>query len=90
MGLAEVTLTLVDPELAEAARVCAGRQQAIPARAGRFGVPDSASGRPADGLTEIPRCTEMSMRETSDPAGGDWTRGCSTEGDGDRRRPKPF
>ena len=46
MGLAEVTLTLVDPEVAEAAAFVLGNPQAEPAP-GPVGVPDSAVGQDA-------------------------------------------
>ena len=44
LGLAEVTLTLVDPELAEAAEFVLGPQQGETAAPGPVGVPDSAFG----------------------------------------------
>ncbi|HWF14141.1 MAG TPA: chromosome segregation protein SMC [Candidatus Acidoferrales bacterium] len=44
LGLAEVTLTLVDPELAEAAEFVLGPQQGENAEQGPVGVPDSAYG----------------------------------------------
>lgn len=44
LGLAEVTLTLVDPELAEAAEFVLGAQQGENGAHGPVGVPDSAHG----------------------------------------------
>lgn len=44
LGLAEVTLTLVDPELAEAAEFVLGAQEFETAAPGPVGVPDSAFG----------------------------------------------
>jgi chromosome segregation protein len=44
LGLAEVTLTLIDPELAEAAEFVLGPQQTEAAMPGPVGVPDSAFG----------------------------------------------
>ena len=44
LGLAEVTLTLIDPELAEAAEFVLGAQHGGVAAPGPFGVPDSAYG----------------------------------------------
>jgi chromosome segregation protein len=44
LGLAEVTLTLIDPELAEAAEFVLGPQQGETPAHGPFGVPDSAFG----------------------------------------------
>jgi chromosome segregation protein len=49
MGLAEVTLTLVDPELAEAAAFVMGDRQAEPAP-GPVGVPESGLGSTPKGL----------------------------------------
>ena len=44
LGLAEVTLTLIDPELAEAAEFVLGHPQSETAAPGPVGVPDSAYG----------------------------------------------
>jgi chromosome segregation protein len=44
LGLAEVTLTLIDPDLAEAAEFVLGPQQSELAAPGPVGVPDSAYG----------------------------------------------
>ncbi len=51
MGLSEVTLTLVDPELVEAAEFVMGGGQQDVAAAGPVAVPDSAVGGSAEGLT---------------------------------------
>jgi chromosome segregation protein len=48
LGLAEVTLTLIDPELAEAAEFVLGPQQIDTAAPGPVGVPDSAYGATAN------------------------------------------
>ena len=59
LGLAEVTLTLVDPELAEAAEFVLGLQSGETASAGPVGVPDSAYGATAKAFnTEITEDTE--------------------------------
>jgi chromosome segregation protein len=47
LGLAEVTLTLIDPELAEAAEFVLGPQQGENGSHGPIGVPDSAYGATA-------------------------------------------
>ncbi len=58
MGLSEVTLTLVDPELVEAAEFVLGNN-AGEAAAGPVAVPDSAFGGSAEGFnTENTECTE--------------------------------
>jgi chromosome segregation protein len=66
LGLAEVTLTLVDPELAEAAAFVLGTQQSETAALGPIGVPDSPYGATAKSFnTEDTESTEKS-EETSE------------------------
>jgi chromosome segregation protein len=61
LGLAEVTLTLVDPELAEAAEFVLGPQQSEAAAPGPVGVPDSAYGATGKSFnTEDTEGTEVS------------------------------
>jgi chromosome segregation protein len=73
LGLAEVTLTLVDPELAEAAEFVLGPQNGDPAAPGPVGVPDSAFGASGTSFnTEDTESTEKSV-ESSDAAEGDAT-----------------
>ena len=68
LGLAEVTLTLIDPELAEAAEFVLGPQQSETAAPGPVGVPDSAYGATAKPFnTEDTESTEKNA-ENSDPA----------------------
>jgi chromosome segregation protein len=67
LGLAEVTLTLIDPELAEAAEFVLGHQPSETAAPGPFGVPDSAYGATARPFnTEDAENTEKSA-ENSGP-----------------------
>ena len=71
LGLAEVTLTLIDPELAEAAEFVLGPQQNETATLGPIGVPDSAygvTGKPFN--TEDTESTEKGA-ENSNPKGSD-------------------
>ncbi|HEX3377339.1 MAG TPA: chromosome segregation protein SMC [Candidatus Acidoferrales bacterium] len=66
LGLAEVTLTLVDPELAEAAEFVLGPQHGENGAHGPVGVPDSAFGATANAKafnTEGTEDTENSERE---------------------------
>jgi chromosome segregation protein len=69
LGLAEVTLTLIDPELAEAAEFVLGPQGSEPMVPGPMGVPDSAYGVTAKALNaENTEGTEKS-EETSESGG---------------------
>jgi chromosome segregation protein len=71
LGLAEVTLTLIDPELAEAAEFVLGHPRTETAAHGPVGVPDSAFGATADPFnTDGAENTEKS-EETADLADGD-------------------
>ena len=71
LGLAEVTLTLIDPELAEAAEFVLGPQQSESAAPGPVGVPDSAYGATASPFeAQGAEDTEISA-ESSDSAGSD-------------------
>ena len=82
LGLAEVTLTLVDPELAEAAEFVLGPQNGDPAAPGPVGVPDSAFGASGTSFnTEDTESTEKSV-ESSDAAEGDATLAFSDGSDG--------
>ncbi len=78
LGLAEVTLTLVDPELAEAAEFVLGGQQSEAAAPGPVGVPESAYGGSA-----ISSDTEASENgvEIADPAGSDAPLETLTDGE---------
>ena len=78
LGLAEVTLTLVDPELAEAAEFVLGPLQGDAAAPGPVGVPDSAYG--AAGRTFNTEDTEKSA-EISDLADGDAHREAPADGE---------
>jgi chromosome segregation protein len=79
LGLAEVTLTLIDPELAEAAEFVLGPQQTEPGATGPIGVPDSAYG-----ATGKPFNTEDTEKggENSDPANRDTFLEAEAEGEG--------
>jgi chromosome segregation protein len=78
LGLAEVTLTLIDPELAEAAEFVLGPQHSETPAPGPVGVPDSAYGATAE-----PFNTEDTEKngETADPAGSDGSLEMQAEGD---------
>jgi chromosome segregation protein len=67
LGLAEVTLTLVDPELAAAAEFVLGSQQGDAPASGPVGVPESAYGGTAN--TDDVEIVEQAG-EASDPASG--------------------
>jgi chromosome segregation protein len=82
LGLAEVTLTLIDPELAEAAEFVLGPQHSEPAAPGPVGVPDSAYGATGKPFhTEDTESTEKSG-ENSDPAERDASLEALAEGEG--------
>jgi chromosome segregation protein len=68
LGLAEVTLTLIDPELAEAAEFVLGPQQSEAAAPGPIGVPDSAYGATANTFNTE---GEQKNEETAEPADSD-------------------
>jgi chromosome segregation protein len=71
LGLAEVTLTLIDPELAEAAEFVLGPQQSETVAPGPVGVPDSAYGATANPFnTEDAKGTEKNG-EIAEPADSD-------------------
>ena len=84
LGLSEVTLTLIDPELAEAAEFVLGTQPSETATPGPVGVPDSAYGAAAKpfntGGTED---TEQGA-ENADPADGDAALEAQAEGEGSK------
>jgi chromosome segregation protein len=84
LGLAEVTLTLIDPELAEAAEFVLGPQQSEAAMPGPVGVPDSAYG-----ATTKPFNTEDTENnvENSGPPGDDASMESQAEGDGSKESP---
>ena len=65
MGMSEVTLTLVDPDLADAARFVLGDDAGSPSPAGPVAVPDSAYGATYSETvaTEVPR--NASRRKSS-------------------------
>ncbi len=68
MGMSEVTLTLVDPELAEAAAFVLGTDADDVAVAGPVGVPESAYGATREGLNiteEIPNEEGAGPQETA-------------------------
>jgi chromosome segregation protein len=79
LGLAEVTLTLVDPELVEAAEFVLGGQQSEPAAPGPVGVPDSAFG-----ATAKPFSAEESENggENPEASDSDATQEAAADGDG--------
>jgi chromosome segregation protein len=78
LGLAEVTLTLIDPELAEAAEFVLGPQQGESAAPGPVGVPDSAYGASA-----MPFNTEDMEKsgEFADPVDSDASLEIQAEGE---------
>ncbi|MGA7792730.1 MAG: chromosome segregation protein SMC [Candidatus Acidiferrales bacterium] len=78
LGLAEVTLTLIDPELAEAAEFVLGPQQGEAATPGPVGVPDSAFG--ATGKTFNTEDTEKNG-EQSDLSNSDTSIEAQAEAD---------
>ena len=81
LGLAEVTLTLIDPELAEAAEFVLGPQQSETAAPGPVGVPDSAYGATAKPFnTEDTEGTEKNA-ENSDSEGEDASMEAQADGD---------
>src|SRR5258708_5735293 len=80
LGLAEVTLTLIDPELAEAAEFVLGHQQDETIAPGPIGVPDSAYGG-TEKTFSIIEDTEKTD-EYSDPADGDSSLEALAEGEG--------
>jgi len=71
MGLSEVTLTLVDPELAEAAEFVLGNGQNDASAPGPVGIPDSAYGATAANLTAG---NTENAEETLDPEDSDAAR----------------
>ena len=82
LGLAEVTLTLIDPELAEAAEFVLGPQQGDTGTPGPVGVPDSAYGATAKSLnTEDAEGREKSF-ENSNIAVSDTAIETLAEGEG--------
>ncbi len=85
LGLAEVTLTLIDPELAEAAEFVLGSQNGETAALGPVGVPDSVHGGIAKAFntedTENTESTESSA-ENADSADGDAPEETQAEGEG--------
>jgi chromosome segregation protein len=86
LGLAEVTLTLVDPELAEAAEFVLGPQQSEAAMPGPVGVPGSAfgaTGKPFN--TEDTESTENNA-ENLDLAGAEG----SLEAEGEESKEPAF
>jgi chromosome segregation protein len=84
LGLAEVTLTLIDPELAEAAEFVLGPQPSETAAPGPVGVPDSAYGATARSFNiEDSESTEKS-EETASPADSDASLEMRAEGEDSR------
>src|SRR5258708_38626546 len=78
LGLAEVTLTLIDPELAEAAEFVLGPQHSETAAHGPIGVPDSAYGATAKPFNTEDR---EKNEETADPVGDDASSVAQMEGE---------
>src|SRR5579872_1955877 len=70
LGLAEVTLTLVDPELAEAAEFVLGPQFGEAAASGPVGVPDSAFGANGTAFSADEAESAGAIPENSEPADG--------------------
>ena len=66
LGLAEVTLTLIDPELAEAAEFVLGPQESEPLAPGPMGVPDSAYGVTAIAFNTVDTEGTEKSEETSE------------------------
>jgi chromosome segregation protein len=81
LGLAEVTLTLIDPELAEAAEFVLGPQQSETPTHGPVGVPDSAYG-----ATATPFHTEGTEKneETAELAPSDASQETFADGEGSK------
>jgi chromosome segregation protein len=71
LGLAEVTLTLIDPELAEAAEFVLGPQHGETLAHGPFGVPDSAFGATANPFNAEATESEENCEETTEPVDGE-------------------
>jgi chromosome segregation protein len=70
LGLAEVTLTLIDPELAEAAEFVLGPQHGGDAAHGPVGVPDSAFGATASAKAFNTEDTENIERDAENSGDG--------------------
>ena len=81
LGLAEVTLTLIDPELAEAAEFVLGPQQSESAAPGPVGVPDSAYGATAKSFNTEGTEDPGDGTEISDPADSDPSEEMHAEGE---------
>ena len=82
LGLAEVTLTLVDPELAEAAEFVLGSQQNETNTLGPVGVPDSAYGATGEHLRTEDADNAERIVESSDPADNDASQATHAEDEG--------
>jgi chromosome segregation protein len=78
LGLAEVTLTLIDPELAEAAEFVLGAPQSETSAPGPVGVPGSAYGTAAKAFNA--ESTEK-CSENSDPVDDDASQEIRAEGE---------
>jgi len=82
LGLAEVTLTLIDPELAEAAEFVLGVPQNETAALGPVGVPGNAYGTAAKAFNTTERTEKCA--ENSDPFNDDATQETHAEGEGSK------
>jgi chromosome segregation protein len=84
LGLAEVTLTLIDPELAEAAAFVLGLPQSETSTHGPVGVPDSAYGATAKPFNTQDSENAEKSEETADPADSDASLEAQAEGEGSK------
>jgi chromosome segregation protein len=84
LGLAEVTLTLVDPELADAAEFVLGAQQGDVAAPGPVGVPDSVYGAAGKSFNTENTEGPEKYAENSEPADRDAPQDALAEGDGSK------
>jgi chromosome segregation protein len=81
LGLAEVTLTLIDPELAEAAEFVLGPRQSETSAHGPVGVPDSPYGTMANPFNTVNTEGAEKSEETADPAYSDASLETQAEGE---------
>ena len=81
LGLAEVTLTLIDPELAEAAEFVLGPQQSETVAPGPVGVPESAYGTTGKSFNTEDREGTEKNEERADLADSDTSLEAQAEGE---------
>jgi chromosome segregation protein len=81
LGLSEVTLTLIDPELAEAAEFVLGPRQSETSTHGPVGVPDSAYGATAKPFNAADTESTEESAENSNSGDGNASLEAQTEGE---------